>query len=98
MSLYNFGTAARPINKLNTELVAMWDNTRTDPATVADQTRPDTGLPLAAMYFAACDAQSWIGEHADKWLHGSATDPGYHYPMAVLTIAHGEARYLVRVA
>jgi hypothetical protein len=51
---------------------------------------PDPGLPVAAPYFAACDAQRWVCEHADKWLHGSATDPGYHYPMAVLTMAHGE--------
>ena len=52
---------------------------------------PETGLPVAATYFAAGDARRWIGEHADKWLHGSASDPGYHHPMAVLTIAHGEA-------
>jgi hypothetical protein len=52
--------------------------------------RFDTGLPAAA--FAARDAQRWISDHAGKWLHGSATDPGYHYPMAVLTMARGEAR------
>ena len=57
---------------------------------------PDTELPVSATYFAACDAQRWIADHAGTWLHGSATDPGYHYPMAVLTMAHGEARCLLR--
>jgi len=56
--------------------------------------RFETGLPAAA--FAARDAQRWISDHANKWLHGSATDPGYHYPMAVLTMARGEARCYLR--
>jgi hypothetical protein len=57
---------------------------------------PDTELPLSVSCFAACDVQHWIADHAGTWLHGSATDPGYRYPMAVLTMAHGEARYLLR--
>jgi hypothetical protein len=57
---------------------------------------PDTELPLSARYFAACDAQRWIADHAVNWRHGSATDPGDHYPMTVLTMAHGEARRLLR--
>jgi hypothetical protein len=56
--------------------------------------RFDTGLPAAA--FAARDAQRWISDHAGKWLHGSSTDPGYHYPMAVLTMARGEAHCYLR--
>ena len=60
------------------------------------QELPDTELPLSTPYFTACDAQRWIADHADAWLHGSATDPGHRYPMAVLTIAHGEAHYLLR--
>lgn len=46
-------------------------------------------------YFAACDACRWLGDHADKWVHGSPTDPGDHYPMSVLTKAHREARGLL---
>lgn len=53
----------------------------------------DNELPVAAPYFVACDAQTWLDDHAAKWLHGSSTDPGYHYPMAVLTMARGEARF-----
>lgn len=53
-------------------------------------------LHVAAPYFVACDAQTWINDHAAKWLHGSSTDPGFHYPMAVLTMAHGEARFYLR--
>ena len=53
-------------------------------------------LPVSAPYFAACEAQRWISDHADKWLHGSTADPGYHYPMAVLTMAHGEAHHHLR--
>jgi hypothetical protein len=57
---------------------------------------PDTELPVPAPYFAAGDAQRWIADHAGKWLHGSATDPGDRYPMAVLTMARGEARCHLR--
>jgi hypothetical protein len=39
LSLYGFGTAAHAITKLNTELLAMWDNMRANPATVADETK-----------------------------------------------------------
>lgn len=53
-------------------------------------------LPFAAPYFVACDAQTWITEHACKWLHGSSTDPGYHYPMSVLTMARGEGHFYLR--
>jgi hypothetical protein len=56
----------------------------------------DTELPVSARYFAACDAHRPIADHASTWRHGSATDPGYRYPMAVLSMAHGEARCLVR--
>lgn len=56
----------------------------------------DNQLPVASPYFAACDAQTWINDHASKWLHGSSTDPGYHYPMSVLTMARGEARFYLR--
>lgn len=56
---------------------------------------PDTGTPIASPYFAACDTQRWIGDHAAIWLHGSASDPGYHYPMAVLTMAHGDGHHLL---
>jgi hypothetical protein len=60
------------------------------------QELPRAELPLCTLYFTAVDAQRWIAEHAGTWLHGSGTDPGYRYPMAVLTIAHGEAHYLLR--
>jgi hypothetical protein len=56
----------------------------------------ESELPVAAPYFVACDAQTWITDHASKWLHGSSTDPGYHYPMSVLTIARGEAHFYLR--
>lgn len=51
---------------------------------------------VASPYFAACDAQTWISNHASKWLYGASTDPGHNYPMAVLTMAHGEARFYLR--
>jgi hypothetical protein len=57
---------------------------------------PAAELPVSAPYFTACDAQRWISDHAAMWLYGSATDPGYSYPMAVLTVAHGEARCYLR--
>jgi hypothetical protein len=56
----------------------------------------DAELPVSAHYFAACHAQRWIADHAGTWLHGSDTDPGYRYPTAVLTMAHGEARCHLR--
>lgn len=56
----------------------------------------ESELHVAAPYFVACDAQTWINDHAAKWLHGSSTDPGFHYPMAVLTMARGEARFYLR--
>ena len=62
----------------------------TGVATIAEI--PDTRVPRPAAGFAARDAQRWISDHTATWLHGCATDPGYHYPMAVLTLARGEAR------
>lgn len=56
----------------------------------------DNELQVAAPYFVACDAQTWINDHANKWLYGSSTDPGYHYPMSVLTMARGEAQFCLR--
>ena len=58
--------------------------------------RTEHQLPVSAPYFAACEAQRWISDNGNKWLHGSTTDPGYHYPMAVLTMAHGEAHHHLR--
>ena len=66
----------------------------TGVAVIAELT--DTQLPVSSPYFAACEAQRWISDHADKWLNGCPGDPGYHYPMAVLTMAHGEAHYHLR--
>lgn len=66
----------------------------TGVAVIAELT--DTQLPVSSPYFAACEAQRWISDHADKWLIGCPGDPGYHYPMAVLTMAHGEAHYHLR--
>ena len=51
---------------------------------------------VASPYFAACGAQTWISDHASKWLYGASTDPGHNYPMAVLTMARGEARFYLR--
>lgn len=56
----------------------------------------DSERHVAAPYFVACDAQTWVNDHAAIWLYGSSTDPGYHYPMAVLTMARGEARFYLR--
>lgn len=53
----------------------------------------DNELHLAAPYFVACDAQTWINDHANKRSYGSSTDPGDHYRMSVLTVARGEARF-----
>ena len=55
----------------------------------------NTGLPAPSPYFAACDAQRWLADHACKWVHGSTSDPGDRHPMSVLTLAHGEASGLL---
>lgn len=56
----------------------------------------DNEPAVPAPYFVACDAQAWISDHASKWSYGSDADPGYHYPIAVLTMARGEARFYLR--
>jgi hypothetical protein len=66
----------------------------TGTATIAEHREEE--LPVSGPYFSACEAQSWIDEHGVKWRHGSDTDPGHRYPMAVLTTAHGEAHFLLR--
>ena len=43
-----------------------------------------------ATYHAAVAAQRWITDHHDTWHHGSDTDPGARYPLAVLTAARAE--------
>jgi hypothetical protein len=43
-------------------------------------------------YRAAAEAQRWIAHHQVTWDHGSDTDPGTRYPLAVLTAAQAEGR------
>ncbi|MUL48405.1 hypothetical protein FZI85_27835 [Mycobacterium sp. CBMA293] len=49
-------------------------------------------LPVSAPYFAACEARRWITDHQVDWDFG---DPR-RYPVAVLSMAQGEARYTLR--
>lgn len=61
----------------------------TGHATIAptqDEVSPTTA------YYAAVAAQRWIADHHDTWHHGSDTDPGARYPLAVLTAAQAEGR------
>jgi hypothetical protein len=43
-------------------------------------------------HYSAAAALHWTAEHTTTWLHGSDTDPGVRYPLAVLTTARAEAR------
>lgn len=63
-------------------------------ATIEEHHAEDMSVP--SPYFSACEARRWIDDHAVTWHHGSDTDPGYRYPMAVLGAAHGEAHFLLR--
>ncbi|MBY0289725.1 MAG: hypothetical protein K2X52_21685 [Mycobacteriaceae bacterium] len=47
---------------------------------------------VTSTYYAAVAAQRWIADHHLKWEHGSDTDPGSRYPLAVLTAAQAEGR------
>jgi hypothetical protein len=51
-------------------------------------------VPADSPYNAAAAAQRWIEDHHVLWNHGADTDPGARYPLAILTAARAEARYL----
>lgn len=66
------------------------DPTITGVATIEQRTADE--LPVPAPYFVACEARRWIGDHQVDWDFG---DPR-RYPVAVLSMAQGEARYTLR--
>jgi hypothetical protein len=57
LSLYGFGTAAKATNKLNTELLAMWDSLCEDPAKVVNEDKSTKAYEaaLAALHQAVED-------------------------------------------
>jgi hypothetical protein len=54
--------------------------------------RPEPVKLADSPYYVAVAAQRWITDHAPVWTHGADTDPGAHYPLAVLTAAQAEGR------
>ncbi len=54
---------------------------------------PTAAKPVIRQQKSAEDALRWTAEHTATWRHGSDTDRGVRYPLAVLAAARAEARY-----
>jgi hypothetical protein len=55
---------------------------------------PAPAKPVIGPYYSAEAALRWTTDHTATWRHGCDADPGVRYPLAVLTAARAEARYL----
>ena len=59
---------------------------------VIEELATQASVPADSPYNAAAAAWHWIDDHRDIWDHGSDTDAGTRYPLAVFTAARAEAR------
>jgi hypothetical protein len=59
---------------------------------VIEQRTDESAVPADSPYNAAAAARRWIDERSDIWDHGSESDPGTRYPLAVFTAARAESR------
>jgi hypothetical protein len=77
------------------ELLTVDDHRRRPHSTghaIIEELTGERALPVDTPELAAAAARRWIAHHQPTWDHGSDSDPGTGYPLAILTAARAEAR------